>query len=46
MRKIAPSARSTIGLIVCFVVLTTPDPFSANTITRPTVMLVIIAPSR
>src|SRR3954469_21494620 len=44
---IKPSARSISGLTVCWALLVPPDePPSDSTITRPSVMLVIIAPSR
>ena len=43
---IAPSPMSTAGLIVCSVVFFTLEFDSENTITRPSVMLVMYAPSR
>ena len=37
---------SSAGLIVCLEVLSEPEPCSVKTITRPSVMLVVYAPSR
>ena len=39
-------ARSTAGLMVLFVVLTTLEPCNVKTMTRPTVMPVTMAPSQ
>ena len=39
-----PITMSASGLSVCWVVETTPDRLSENTINRPSVMLVSIAP--
>jgi hypothetical protein len=43
--KSSPMAMSSAGLIVCFEVLSVLEPWSENTIKRPSVMLVVYAPS-
>ena len=41
-----PRTMSASGLRVCLVLLTTPELFSENTISSPSVMLISIAPSQ
>jgi hypothetical protein len=46
IRASTPSVMSIAGLTVCFVVLSVPEFFSQLTITTPSVMPVVIAPSQ